>query len=70
MSAVSDLSEHWRHRARKVMAMAKTSRDARTHADLVEVAATYEHLADLAASAEGPPKDAGGKRSFLLPARS
>lgn len=69
MSAVADLSEHWRSRAREVMAMAKTSRDLEVHADLLEIAATYDHLANLAASGGGTSKDAGGNRSFLRAVR-
>lgn len=69
MSAVADLSDHWRSRAREVVAMAKTSRDPGIHADLLEIAATYEHLANLAASGDGIPKDAGGNRSFLRAVR-
>ena len=69
MSEVIDLSEHWRNRASEVMAMTKTSRDPETHADLLEIAESYEHLANLAATADGIPKRAGGNRSFVRPTR-
>jgi len=65
MSANTDLSEHWRSRAREVTAMAKASSDPRIQPDLLEIAATYERLANLMASGDGIAKGANGNRSFL-----
>ena len=47
-SDITDLAEHWRGRAEEVLDMADKAHDPGIRADLLEIAASYEGLADLA----------------------